>query len=76
MIFGILGDGQDGSAFAIWGCRFAVGTGLEDGRFVCCWVVQEMDRMAGEGLANCRSSLLFRFVFQAGGERHFQHFVG
>ena len=40
--FGEYGDGQDTGAFAIWGCRSAVGTGLEDGRFVCCWVFQEL----------------------------------
>ena len=43
------GDGQDYCAFAIWGCRFAVGTGLEDGRFVCCWVVQELGGGARTG---------------------------
>ena len=43
------GDGQDYCAFAIWGCRSAVGTGLEDGRFVCCWVVQELGGGARTG---------------------------
>ena len=38
-----------GCAFAIWGCRSAVGTGLEDGRFVCCWVVQELGGGARTG---------------------------
>ena len=43
------GDGQDYCAFAFWGCRSAVGTGLEDGRFVCCWVVQELGGGARTG---------------------------
>ena len=43
------GDGRDCCAFAIWGCRSAVGTGLEDGRFVCCWVVQELGGGARTG---------------------------
>ena len=43
------GDGRDCCAFAIWGCRSAVGTGLEDGRFVCCWVVQELGGSARTG---------------------------
>ena len=37
------------ATFAIWGCRSAVGTGLEDGRFVCCWVVQELGGGARTG---------------------------
>ena len=47
--FWAYGDGQDYCAFAIWGCRSAVGTGLEDGRFVCCWVVQELGGGARTG---------------------------
>ena len=43
------GDRQDYCAFAIWGCRSAVGTGLEDGRFVCCWMVQELGGGARTG---------------------------
>ena len=42
-------DGQDYCAFAIWGCRSAVGTGLEDGRFVCCWVFQKLGGGARTG---------------------------
>ena len=47
--FGDFGDGQDYCAFAIWGCRSALGTGLEDGRFVCFWVVQELGGGARPG---------------------------
>ena len=43
------GDGQDYCAFAIWGCRSAVGTGFEDGRFVCFWVFQELGGGARTG---------------------------
>ena len=49
MIWGDFIDGQDYCAFAIWGCRSAVGTDFEDGRFVCFWVFQELGGGARTG---------------------------